>query len=220
MRVVCASVRCGSASERRPWSERRSTTVSDLWSIMTRDHPDLRDPRATGQSGPQPCVLRLGDAGRARRRGGVHASGGRWVDERAMRTPTARGAGRRIPSTSLARSRVRGDGDGAIAAFVGAVRDTNQGRPVHRLDYEAYLPMADRELRRIAIDVTERHGLSALALVHRVGSLAGRRSERGRGRGGAASSGGVCWPARRRWNPSSATCRYGSASITRTAQSG
>ena len=66
---------------------------------------------------------------------------------------------------------MRGDGDGAIASFVGVVRDANEGRKVLRLDYEAYLPMADRELRRLAVEVAQRHGLSALALVHRVGSL-------------------------------------------------
>jgi cyclic pyranopterin phosphate synthase len=66
---------------------------------------------------------------------------------------------------------MRGDGDGAIASFIGVVRDAHEGRTVLRLDYEAYLPMADRELRRLAAEVAERHGLSALALVHRVGSL-------------------------------------------------
>src|ERR1019366_10237306 len=66
---------------------------------------------------------------------------------------------------------LRGDGAGAIAAFVGVVRNTSEGRPVHRLDYETYQPMADRELLRIVADVTVRHGLSGMALVHRVGSL-------------------------------------------------
>lgn len=62
--------------------------------------------------------------------------------------------------------------DGAVACFVGRVRDRSDGRAVHRLDYEAYSTMAEREMRRIADEARWRHSLSHVALVHRVGILA------------------------------------------------
>jgi hypothetical protein len=42
---------------------------------------------------------------------------------------------------------------------------------VTALTYDAYLPMAERELRRIAEEVRERWQVSKVAIVHRVGTL-------------------------------------------------
>lgn len=67
---------------------------------------------------------------------------------------------------------VRGDGDGAVALFVGTVRDTNAGRKVRYLEYEAYDGMAEREMARIEADAVARFGVSRVAIVHRVGRLA------------------------------------------------
>ena len=150
----------------------RAATVLDLWSIITRDRSDLGDPRG-----------RVWAA-----RNLVYCDWETQIepgDEVAFMPPVAGGsvddaAGRRVRTALVTdpidvgrlMDETRGDGDGAIAAFVGAVRNRNQDRSVHKLDYEAYLPMAERELFRIAADVTERHGLSALAMVHRIGSLA------------------------------------------------
>ena len=39
--------------------------------------------------------------------------------------------------------------DGAVATFIGRVRDHNEGVAVQRLDYEAYAEMAEAEMRRI-----------------------------------------------------------------------
>ena len=66
---------------------------------------------------------------------------------------------------------VRGDGDGAVATFLGTVRDTNQGRRVLFLEYEAYGGMAEREMERIAEDARGRFELSRVAIVHRTGRL-------------------------------------------------
>lgn len=66
---------------------------------------------------------------------------------------------------------VRGDGDGAIATFVGTVRDHNQGRRVLHLEYEAYGGMAEREMERIAAEAKARHGVSRVAVVHRTGRV-------------------------------------------------
>jgi len=61
--------------------------------------------------------------------------------------------------------------DGAVATFVGRVRDHNDGVSVSRIDYEAYAEMAEAEMRRIATDLYERGGISSIDIVHRVGTL-------------------------------------------------
>jgi molybdopterin synthase catalytic subunit len=60
---------------------------------------------------------------------------------------------------------------GAVALFVGTVRDQDHGRPVVRLGYSAH-PSAAAELRRVAEKVAASHGAIAVAAVHRVGDLA------------------------------------------------
>jgi molybdopterin synthase catalytic subunit len=68
-------------------------------------------------------------------------------------------------------SAVRRDGDGGLALFVGVVRDSNEGHAVQRMDYEAYGPMAERELARIAALLAERHPQAQVLFRHRLGSL-------------------------------------------------
>ena len=46
-------------------------------------------------------------------------------------------------------ARARSDSDGAVAVFLGTVRDHNVGRKVVRLEYHAYGEMAEREMARI-----------------------------------------------------------------------
>jgi molybdopterin synthase catalytic subunit len=67
---------------------------------------------------------------------------------------------------------VDGAGHGAVATFVGLVRDHNQGRRVLRLVYEAYEPLAERALRRIVDEAHERWPSAVLAIHHRTGELA------------------------------------------------
>ena len=59
---------------------------------------------------------------------------------------------------------------GAVAAFVGLVRDHHQGRAVLRLDYSAYGPMAESECARIVAEAETRWRV-VVALRHRVGAL-------------------------------------------------
>jgi molybdopterin synthase catalytic subunit len=66
---------------------------------------------------------------------------------------------------------VRGDGDGAVALFLGTVRNLNAGRSVLFLEYEAYAAMAEREMARIAEEARARFGVSAVDVVHRIGRL-------------------------------------------------
>ena len=68
-------------------------------------------------------------------------------------------------------SHVRHPGAGAIATFVGTTRDNTAGRRVLRLDYEAYRPMADNQIQRVADEMRERWDLTGVAIYHRLGSL-------------------------------------------------
>jgi len=62
--------------------------------------------------------------------------------------------------------------DGAVLIFQGRVRDTNDGRAVTRLTYEAYGEMAEKELRSICEEAADRYSIGALRAIHRVGDLA------------------------------------------------
>lgn len=59
---------------------------------------------------------------------------------------------------------------GGLVLFVGRVRDHDGGRGVAGLDYSAH-PNALRELERVCRAVAEKHEITGLAAVHRVGKL-------------------------------------------------
>lgn len=61
--------------------------------------------------------------------------------------------------------------DGAVLLFCGIVRETNDGRPVAGLEYEAYAPMAEAVLREIASEARSRWETGNIAVVHRTGAL-------------------------------------------------
>jgi molybdopterin synthase catalytic subunit len=60
---------------------------------------------------------------------------------------------------------------GAVATFVGLVRNENGGRRVLWLDYEAYEPLAVKSFVRIDEEAGERWPSIGLAIHHRVGRL-------------------------------------------------
>jgi len=60
---------------------------------------------------------------------------------------------------------------GALASFLGLVRNHQDGRRVLRLEYSAYGPMAEAVFQEIALEAESRWDV-AVALQHRVGSLA------------------------------------------------
>ena len=61
--------------------------------------------------------------------------------------------------------------DGAVATFVGLVRNHNVGRAVRYLEYEAYEPLALKSFERISTEIRDRWPDVRLALHHRVGRL-------------------------------------------------
>jgi molybdopterin synthase catalytic subunit len=62
-------------------------------------------------------------------------------------------------------------GDGAIASFIGLVRDHNQGRRVSFLDYEAYEPLAVRALGLIVEEVRQHWPDTSVGVHHRTGRI-------------------------------------------------
>ena len=63
------------------------------------------------------------------------------------------------------------DAVGGIVTFVGTVRNQTQGRGVLRLDFESYVPMAIKEMKKIAVEAMEKFGVLRISMHHRVGSL-------------------------------------------------
>lgn len=60
---------------------------------------------------------------------------------------------------------------GGIATFLGVVRDNSLGRKVLHLFYEAYPPMAIKEMARVEAEVRQRWEIEAIAITHRIGKL-------------------------------------------------
>jgi molybdopterin synthase catalytic subunit len=60
---------------------------------------------------------------------------------------------------------------GALASFIGTVRNRSRDRDVVHLEYEAFEEMAEPLLARLGDDLTERHGLCAVAIHHRLGRV-------------------------------------------------
>lgn len=60
---------------------------------------------------------------------------------------------------------------GGINVFIGTVRNATKGKPVLRLEFEAYGPMAIREMDKIAQQAIEKFAVQKIALHHRTGVL-------------------------------------------------
>lgn len=74
-----------------------------------------------------------------------------------------------IPASGLAPE--GGPGAGALAEFRGLVRGEEAGRPIGALIYEAYQPMAERQIERILDELSVRHPCVAVNVRHRTGLI-------------------------------------------------
>ena len=52
---------------------------------------------------------------------------------------------------------------------LGTTRDTFDSKPVKQLRYSSYTPLALSSMMRIAKNVKQKHGLTAVAMIHRLG---------------------------------------------------
>ncbi len=63
------------------------------------------------------------------------------------------------------------DRAGAQALFLGTVRNEFEGRSSRGLYYDAYEPLAEKELRRIGEELKQEFGALHVVLIHRIGDL-------------------------------------------------
>lgn len=75
-----------------------------------------------------------------------------------------------IDSRELAK-RVTRPTDGACVVFEGVVRDHHEGKRVESIFYDAYRPMAEKEITVIINDIYIQYPDVASAVVHRLGPL-------------------------------------------------
>ena len=61
--------------------------------------------------------------------------------------------------------------DGACALFEGIVRDHHEGRRVQSIFYDAYRPMAEKEIAKVIESVRGQFTSVAIGVIHRVGEL-------------------------------------------------
>jgi len=66
---------------------------------------------------------------------------------------------------------VRSDSNGGVVTFLGTTRNDTDGRRVLYLEYEAYDPMAEKMLARVAQEIHDRWGITDVSIAHRLGRL-------------------------------------------------
>lgn len=75
------------------------------------------------------------------------------------------------PGVEMAAMRLGNPKIGAIASFVGIVRDLNEGSDVAELTLEHYPGMTEKALEKIVADARARWDIYDALVVHRVGTL-------------------------------------------------
>lgn len=60
---------------------------------------------------------------------------------------------------------------GAVSVFIGTVREMTGEKQTRFLEYEAYVPMAEKQLQRIGDEIQERWPEAKTAITHRIGTL-------------------------------------------------
>lgn len=60
---------------------------------------------------------------------------------------------------------------GAVTTFIGMVREWTHGRKTLYLEYQAYVPMAEKKLEEIGNEVQEKWPETIVAVAHRIGRL-------------------------------------------------
>lgn len=151
--------------------EVRGATVRDVWDSVVRQFPKAAD-AAHGIRAARNLSYCEWDA--------VLSSG----DTVAFVPPVAGGSGDgsdpepvRVAITdgpidaATVMADVGGDGDGAVAVFVGRVRNNSDGHEVSRIEYDVYREMAELEMRTIAESIYARTAITAITIVHRVGTV-------------------------------------------------
>ena len=74
-------------------------------------------------------------------------------------------------SREIAALHGRDTGVGAVASFVGTVRDRNDGSDVSRMELEHYPGMTERAIETMIDEAVRRFNIRAARVIHRVGPL-------------------------------------------------
>ncbi|HUU44440.1 MAG TPA: molybdenum cofactor biosynthesis protein MoaE [Acidobacteriota bacterium] len=61
--------------------------------------------------------------------------------------------------------------NGAVCSFSGVVRNHAAGRAVVALEYDAHIPMAEKLMRTIALEIGGEFAINRFAIVHRIGKM-------------------------------------------------
>jgi molybdopterin synthase catalytic subunit len=75
-----------------------------------------------------------------------------------------------IDTAALVR-RVMRPSDGAYVLFDGVVRNHHEGHAVESILYEAYRPMAEKEIDKIVTNTSDQYPDVAMSVLHRLGHL-------------------------------------------------
>ncbi len=68
-------------------------------------------------------------------------------------------------------SKVKTDSSGCIAAYVGLIRDSSQGKTVVSVEYKDTEGKAEEGLRQIASEIRQKWQVNNIAICHRIGKL-------------------------------------------------
>ena len=74
-------------------------------------------------------------------------------------------------AAEYAHVRERAPGAGAIASFIGCVRDLAEGEAVATLELEHYPGVTEASVQSVAADAIARWPIDALTVIHRIGAL-------------------------------------------------
>jgi len=74
-------------------------------------------------------------------------------------------------SPELVLSKVKTDSSGCIAAYVGLIRDSSQGKTVVSVEYKDTEGKAEEGLRQIASEIRQKWQVNNIAICHRIGKL-------------------------------------------------
>lgn len=72
----------------------------------------------------------------------------------------------------ICNERVYSQDAGGVVTFTGTVRDRTASREVLRLEFEAYAPMAIKEMHKIGETILQRWPARHVSIHHRIGTLA------------------------------------------------
>jgi len=77
----------------------------------------------------------------------------------------------RITENALVPHEPVANGSGAVVDFSGIVRGEEHGQPIRALEYQAYQPMAERQIERLIHELLAEFPCTSVRVSHRVGVI-------------------------------------------------